>query len=92
MGELLARGHVRGHARNDMTVARLPYSKKPRSLTLLLDSFVPSALRVMDREKIFYFCPEFCLLRTKTEHNKNIIFQHSANSSITDLPKIVFSH
>ena len=27
------------------------YKKKPRSLTLVLDSFVPSA-RVMDREKI----------------------------------------
>ena len=43
--------HARTHA-GTPTVAKLPCTKKkPRSLTLVLDSFVPSA-RVMDREKI----------------------------------------
>ena len=40
--------HARIHA--DGRKATM-YKKKPRSLTLVLDSFVPSA-RVMDREKI----------------------------------------
>ena len=42
--------HARTHA--DGRKATM-YKKKPRSLTLVLDSFVPSA-RVMDREKITY--------------------------------------
>ena len=48
-----ARRHAGTHAYTP-TVAKLPLhvQKKPRSLTLVLDSFVPSA-RVMDREKIF---------------------------------------
>ena len=40
--------HARTHADGDKATM---YKKKPRSLTLVLDSFVPSA-RVMDREKI----------------------------------------
>ena len=42
------RTHTRTQARTKATI----YQKKPRSLTLVLDSFVPSA-RVMDREKFF---------------------------------------
>ena len=43
-----ARTHARTHTDGDKATM---YKKKPRSLTLVLDSFVPSA-RVMDREKI----------------------------------------
>ena len=43
---------IKGRHARTPTVAKLPCSKKkPRSLTLVLDSFVPSA-RVMDREKM----------------------------------------
>ena len=48
MGDISARGQARTHADGDKATM---YKKKPRSLTLVLDSFVPSA-RVMDREKI----------------------------------------
>ena len=48
-----ARGHARTHAHTHTRrqAQATMYKKKPRSLTLVLDSFVPSA-RVMDREKI----------------------------------------
>ena len=49
-----ARGHEKGtHAGTHAADGRKAtmYQKKPRSLTLVLDSFVPSA-RVMDREKM----------------------------------------
>ena len=49
--EMLCVSKAGTHARTP-TVTKLPCTKKkPRSLTLVLDSFVPSA-RVMDREKI----------------------------------------
>ena len=48
-----ARGDTRTHARTHTRRSQATiFLKKPRSLTLVLDSFVPSA-RVMDREKIF---------------------------------------
>ena len=45
------RGHARTHTRMHDGRKATIYKKKTRSLTLVLDSFVPSA-RVMDREKI----------------------------------------
>ena len=51
--EMLCVSKARTHAHTP-TVAKLPCTKKPRSLTLVLDSFVPSA-RVMDREKIYQY-------------------------------------
>ena len=74
MGELLARGHVRRHARNDMTVAKLPYSKEPRSLTLFFDSFVPSALWVMDREKNLFFLSRvlFATYQNRSQRKYNL--------------------
>ena len=53
--EMLCVSRARTHAHTHETRRSQSYhiQKKPRSLTLVLDSFVPSALQVMDREKMW---------------------------------------